>query len=225
MFNSILEVSTTANLSAVNVFICILVSGLLGIIISFVHAKTTKHSKNFIITLAILPMLVQLIIMLVNGNLGASIATMGAFSLVRFKSIAGNSREIASVLFAMVIGLAVGMGFVVFATIFTLIISLLFIIYSKINFANNTDLEYQLKVVIPENLNVNNLLDDIFSQYTNQNLLEKVKTTNMGSMYELSYNIELKKDADMKKLLDEIRTRNGNLNVILSKKMDEEGEL
>ena len=128
--------------------------------------------------------------MLVNGNLGASVATMGAFSLVRFKSIAGNSREIASILFAMVIGLAIGMGFVAFAGIITIIVSLILLIYSKANLAGGKDNEYRLKVVIPENLNVTDVFDDIFNQYTNLNELQKVKTTNMGSMYELSYMIE-----------------------------------
>lgn len=224
MFESILE-NGANGLSYGAAGICFLTAWVLGMMIAFVHSKTSKYSKNFIMTLAILPVLVQLVIMMVNGNLGTSVAIMGAFSLVRFRSIAGNSKEIMSVFFAMVIGLAVGMGQILFASIATLLISLMMVIYSKINLTDGREKERKLRVVIPENLNYIDVFDDLFEKYTNKNILEKVKTTNMGSMYELSYSIELKEEKEEKKFIDEIRCRNGNLNVILSREMDGEMEL
>ena len=225
MFESIFENSITSSLSYGTAAICILASCILGAIIAWVHMKTSKYTKNFIITLAILPLLVQLVIMMVNGNLGTSIAIMGAFSLVRFRSVAGNSKEIISVFFAMVIGLAVGMGQILFASVVTVIVALLILLYSKMNFGNAKENERKLKVVIPESLNYIDAFEDIFAKYTNKNILEKVKTTNMGSMYELNYHIEMKENIDEKKFLDEIRCRNGNLNIMLSRENMEEGEL
>ena len=225
MFESILETTTTSGLTYDKALICILTSCILGAIIAFVHMKTSKYTKNFVITLAILPVLVQLVIMMVNGNLGTSIAIMGAFSLVRFRSIAGNSKEITSVFFAMVIGLAVGMGHIAFATLVTVIVGLLIFVYSKIDFGTNKENERKLKVIIPENLNFIDAFNDIFEKYTVQNILQKVKTTNMGSMYELNYHIVVKDDIDEKKFIDEIRCRNGNLNIMLSREEEGDAEL
>ena len=225
MFESILETTTTSGLTYDKALICILTSCILGAIIALVHMKTSKYTKNFVITLAILPVLVQLVIMMVNGNLGTSIAIMGAFSLVRFRSIAGNSKEITSVFFAMVIGLAVGMGHIAFATLVTVIVGLLIFVYSKIDFGTNKENERKLKVIIPENLNFIDAFNDIFEKYTVQNILQKVKTTNMGSMYELNYHIVVKDDIDEKKFIDEIRCRNGNLNIMLSREEEGDAEL
>lgn len=211
MFESIL--STNATLSIQNGAICILASVILGMVISLVHYYTSKSNKNFLITLAVLPLIVQVVIMLVNGNLGTSLAVLGAFSLVRFRSIPGNSKEITSIFFAMAIGLATGMGYITLAILITVVISLLLIILTKTHFGENKQEDRKLKITIPENLDYTNVFDDIFKNYTQTNQLEKVKTTNMGSMYELTYRVVLKKDKNEKDLIDEIRVRNGNLNI------------
>lgn len=211
MFESIL--STNATLSIQNGAICILASVILGMVISLVHYYTSKSNKNFLITLAVLPLIVQVVIMLVNGNLGTSLAVLGAFSLVRFRSIPGNSKEITSIFFAMAIGLATGMGYITLAILITVVISLLLVILTKTHFGENKQEDRKLKITIPENLDYTNVFDDIFKNYTQTNQLEKVKTTNMGSMYELTYRVVLKKDRNEKDLIDEIRVRNGNLNI------------
>lgn len=211
MFESIL--STNATLSIQNGAICILASVILGMVISLVHYYTSKSNKNFLITLAVLPLIVQVVIMLVNGNLGTSLAVLGAFSLVRFRSIPGNSKEITSIFFAMAIGLATGMGYITLAILITVVISLLLVILTKTHFGENKQEDRKLKITIPENLDYTNVFDDIFKNYTQTKQLEKVKTTNMGSMYELTYRVVLKKDKNEKDLIDEIRVRNGNLNI------------
>src|SRR5574344_194082 len=154
MFNSIIENGT---LTLGSVIICILASIILGIIIAFVHIKTSNYTKNFVVTLAILPLLVSVVMMMVNGNLGTSVAILGAFSLVRFRSLPGNSREIASVFWAMAIGLAVGMGQIYFAIIVTLVISLLLILFYKTQFGDVRINEQTLKIIIPEDLDYENV--------------------------------------------------------------------
>lgn len=216
MFNSILE-SNSGTLSISTALICMGAAIIFGIIIALVHMYSTKCSKNFAITIAVLPLLVQVVIMMVNGNLGTSIAILGSFSLIRFRSMQGNSRELVSIFFAMAIGLAVGMGHIMYAFVFTLITSLALIILQKSSFGIKKNNEKSLKVTIPENLDYTNIFDDIFDKYTNNIELNKIKTTNMGSMFELSYNISLKNNINEKDFIDEIRTRNGNLTVNLGR--------
>lgn len=153
---------------------------------------------------------------MVNGNLGTSVAILGAFSLVRFRSIPGTSKEILSVIFSMTIGLATGMGHVLFATIMTLIISLAIIIFSKIDIFSLNREEKLLKIVIPENMDYTTMFDEIFAKYTKETHLDHVKTTNMGSLFELTYRIILNKGINEKEFIDDLRIRNGNLKVMLS---------
>lgn len=224
MFESILsEVAGTLTVSSA--LICMGVSIMLGLVIAYVHMKTSKYSKNFIITLSILPLIVQVVIMMVNGNLGTSVAVLGAFSLVRFRSVPGNSREIASIFFAMAIGLAVGMGHILFAITITIIIGLLILVLSKTKILENNNSTKKLKITIPENLDYETIFDDIFNKYAKTIELIKSKTTNMGSMYELTYDVTLNPNFSQKAFMDEIRCRNGNLNVILERMETIENEL
>ena len=208
--------NTTSSIELSSILICTLVALLLGLIIAHTHKRTTRYSKDFLITLAILPVLIQKIMIMVNGNLGTSVAILGAFSLVRFRSIPGTSKEILSVIFSMTIGLATGMGHVLFATIMTLIISLAIIIFSKIDIFSLNREEKLLKIVIPENMDYTTMFDEIFAKYTKETHLDHVKTTNMGSLFELTYRIILNKGINEKEFIDDLRIRNGNLKVMLS---------
>lgn len=221
MFTSIFE--TTATLSIIDALICMIASLALGLVVALTHIMTKKYSKNFIIVLVLLPLLVQVVIMMVNGNLGTSIAIMGAFGLIRFRSIQATSRELLSVFFAMAIGLSIGMGHITFAVAFTLITSITILILSKIKFGE-TKKKQSLKILIPEDLDYTEVFEDIFKNYTTEHEITKVKTTNLGSMYEITYDIIVKENKE-KKLIDELRTRNGNLNIILNHQKIENGEL
>lgn len=212
MFTSILN-SATGTLTIVDALICTVTSLVLGFIISMVYMAKGNRSKNLATTLVLLPALVQTIIMLVNGNLGTGIAVMGAFSLVRFRSVAGTSKEICSIFFAMAVGLATGMGYISFAIAITVIISLVMFLLTKFNFGETKAEERKLKIVVPENLNYTEIFDDIFEKYTNRNTIIKSKTINLGSLYEITYEIELKDKAREKEMIDEIRCRNGNLTI------------
>ena len=215
MFTSILN-ETAGSLSITSALICSAASIVLGLVIAAVYILGGKCSKSFALTAAILPVLVQTVIMLVNGNLGAGVAVMGAFSLVRFRSFPGSSKEIAILFFAMSVGLATGMGYITFAALFTVIVAALFLILTKTGFAERGTSEKTLRVQIPESLDYTDVFKDIFNKYTTSATLEKVKTTNLGSMFELTYAITLKSAECEKNMIDEIRCRNGNLTIICS---------
>ena len=205
------------NLTITSFLICMLVAIILGIVSAITHMITTRSNKNFVTTLAIVPILVSLVILLVNGNLGTSVAVLGAFSLIRFRSIPGNSREIISIFFSMAIGLAVGTGYIAFAAIFTVIVSLFTIILNKFNFGESEN-EMMLTILIPEDLDYTNVFDDILKSYE----LVKTKTTNMGSLFTLTYKVEVKKDINEKEFIDKLRVKNGNLKIVISHPIIEE---
>ena len=190
-----------------------LCSILCGIIIALSVSFKSHSSKSLIISLLLLPAIVQTVIMMVNGNVGTGIAVAGAFSLVRFRSVAGRAKDIAAIFLAMTAGLICSAGYVAIAPIFTLIICALLIIATVIPI--KSDREYELTVTIPESLNYPNVFDDIFKKYARSARLTRVKTTNMGSLYKLYYKIELPRNANTKEMIDELRCRNGNLEISL----------
>lgn len=214
MFESVF--TSSDSLSITTVLLCFLFSIILGFIIAFTHMKTGKYTKNFVITLTILPSLIECVMIMVNGSLGTSVAVLGAFSLVRFRSIPGNSKEITSIFLAMATGLALGMGHILFAILITILTCLImFILYSS-KFGEKKNISKILKITIPENLDYTNVFEDIFTNYAKFIKLEQAKTTNMGSMYELKYNVELKDDVNEKEFIDTLRCRNGNLSISLT---------
>ena len=218
MFDSIIG----TNITVVGFLICMLTSLVLGIIVAFLHMKTSESNKNFINTLAVLPAIVSTVILLVNGNLGTSVAIVGAFSLIRFRSIPGNSREIMNVFFSMAIGLAVGTGYIAFAVLFTLMISMMSFLLYFLKFGERKQQMKYLTILVPEDLDYTNEFDDLFKTNTSKCDLVKTKTTNLGSMFELKYSVVLKNDVNEKGFIDKIRTRNGNLKVSLSHAIETE---
>ena len=222
MFNSIL--TSTSSVTAGEFIICILISIVLGAVIAFLHCFKNVYSKSMILTLIVLPAVVQTIIMLVNGNIGAGIAVMGAFSLIRFRSQPGNSREIASIFLATTVGLAMAMGYVGISVVLILVVGIATIIVASAGLGESGSAK-SLRVTIPENLEYEGLFDDIFEAYTSRCQLDKVKTVNMGSLYELSYTLTMKKDVSEKAFIDAIRCRNGNLNIVLGRVSTHRDEL
>lgn len=208
----------TSTLEWRSLLICIAASLLLGILVAAIHMIRNVYTKNFVITLAVLPILVQSVIMLVNGNLGTGVAILGAFSLIRFRSVPGGSREITSVFWSMGIALATGMGYVGYVVIFSIIVALFLTLLYTVPFGDRqATSERELKVTIPEDLDYPQLFDDLFEKYTHSAKLTSVRTTTMGSLYELRYQLLLKDQAQEKQIIDEVRVRNGNLPVVLGK--------
>lgn len=214
-FENILNFSTDM-LTVKNAIICTAASIILGTANAFCYCKTGKSNKNFLVSLTIMPALVQTIVMLVNGNLGTSVAIVGAFSLIRFRSVPESSRDISSIFFAMVIGVATGSGNIGYAAFITIFLCAVLLIAYNLPIAGQDKCKI-LKITIYENLDYNSIFDDLFDKYLTKHELINVKTTNMGSMYQLHYNIELKNSLQEKEFIDALRCRNGNLTIICGK--------
>lgn len=227
MLNSILEsfTSTSSPVTAGYMLVCTLASLVMGFGVALTYMYKNTYTKSFVVTLVLLPAMVQLVIMVVNGNLGAGVAVMGAFSLVRFRSIPGSAREISSIFFAMAVGLAAGMGYLAVAFLFLLFIGIATLLLNTFRFGEPRKIEKELKITIPENLNYIGLFDDLFAKYTKEATLTRVKTTNMGSLYELHYKIILQNQDMEKAFIDDIRCRNGNLNIVCGWAMNRRDEL
>ena len=190
----------------------------LGAVIAVVYCFRTAHSASFVVTLALLPATVAVVIMMVNGNLGAGVAVAGAFSLVRFRSTPGTAKEIGAIFLSMAVGLACGMGYPGFALIFTVIMCVMTLVYSLVNFGGhrNAALRRVLRITVPEDLDYPNVFDDLLEKYTTHVTLTSVKTTNLCSLNRLTYELTLRKAGTEKAFIDELRCRNGNLEISMS---------
>ena len=219
LFSSVLTLSEsgTTVLTASGFMWCTLASIVLGLLCAFIYMYKHNYSKNFVVTLALLPVIVQMVITLVNGNIGAGVAVMGVFSLVRFRSIAGTAKDIGSVFLAMAIGLATGMGYIGVAAILTLVVGIFNVIYVTTSFGQQSDSEKKktLKITVPEDLEFEGAFDEVLANYTASYELQNVSTSNMGSLYQLEYQIAMKGEGLEKRMIDELRCLNGNLKIML----------
>lgn len=218
MLNSVFSSILTEGSFTAVVFVEIILAALVcGLIISGAYTIKNKYSKSFVITLTLLPPIVALVIVLVNGNVGTGVAVAGAFSLVRFRSAPGRGQEITSIFLAMTVGLALGMGYLGIAIIFTMVIEGINLILNISNFGGKESEERILKIMVPENLDFEDRFDDIFKKYLDSYLFDEVKTTNMGSLYKISMKVIVKNDVSVKEMMDELRKRNGNLEISLGR--------
>lgn len=211
----------TANITFASFMYCTLASVVLGIIISLTAKFKSHETGGFCMTLGILPFIVQVLMMLVNGNIGIGVAVAGAFSLVRFRSVQGTAREILLVFLAMAVGLSCGVGYVGVAAMLA-VISIIFITVSTI-IIEKTEKERELRITIPEDLNYTEVFDDVFGEYTKRADLISVKSTNMGSLYKLRYRIVLRDEKKEKELIDALRVKNGNLEIMCARLAVSEG--
>ncbi|MBR3394947.1 MAG: DUF4956 domain-containing protein [Firmicutes bacterium] len=218
MFDSMLNsIFSSGQITGTAFLVTLGLALILGIGTALLCMYKNKYSQSFAVTLAMLPATVAVVIMLVNGNIGAGVAVAGGFSLVRFRSAAGTAREIGMIFLAMTLGLALGMGYVGLAVCFFLVMAVFTAVLTTVDFGGRKDGERTLKISIPESLDYEGLFDDLFAEYTDRSELDKVKTTNMGTLYELTYRIVLKDAAKTKEFLDELRCRNGNLTISCGK--------
>lgn len=217
MFETIFD---TTPISTGDTFISIGITLILGLVISLVYLfsdRKKRTSQHFSFALVILPAIVAMVIMLVGSDIAKAISLGGVFTLVRFRSVPGDSKDITNVFFAMAAGLACGMGYVKLGVCFTVLICVIYFVFMRFGYGERKNTTKQLKITIPEDFNYQGAFDDLFKEYSNNVELEKVKTTNLGTLYELTYSIELKNDINEKQFIDSIRCRNGNLNITLTK--------
>lgn len=199
--------------------LCIAVSLLVGLLLAGSYMFKSRYTKSFIVTLALLPTVVCVVIMMVNGNVGTGVAVAGAFSLVRFRSLPGTAKEITGLFLAMSVGLVVGMGYLGFAVLYAVILTAICMFYNYLNFGErkNSARYKTLCITIPENLDYSGIFDPVWEKYVSSWELVQVKTTNMGSMFRLTYQITMLNPVAEKDMIDEIRCRNGNLEITVSK--------
>lgn len=227
IFKGLFDTDMTKVISVGNFLLCVGVSLILGLLIAVSYMYRNRYTKSFVATLAFLPSVVCVVIMMVNGNIGTGVAVAGAFSLVRFRSVPGNAGEICALFLSMGAGLIAGTGYLAYAMLFTVIVCLLQMLFARLNFGagRRADLYKTMRITIPEDLDYGTVFDDIFAAYTDVCEITAVKTTNMGSLFRLTYDIKMKKAGTEKALIDELRTRNGNLEITISRRETGHAEL
>ena len=221
-FDSITNI--TADYLEIGTYLLCLAAALgCGVISALGASIKSRPSKSFLVSLILLPMIVTTVIMMVNGSVGTGIAVMGAFSLIRFRSVPGKARDIVAIFLCMTAGLACASGFVGIALVFTALVSAVMVVLSLIPLGNERSMD--LHITVPESLRFAGAFDDLFKQYTSSCRLVRARTTNMGSLYKLQYRLKLKNPAQMQAFIDDIRCRNGNLEISLSELLDNQDEL
>ncbi|MBO5069847.1 MAG: DUF4956 domain-containing protein [Roseburia sp.] len=226
-FSGLFDTDMTSVISISDFLLCIGSSLLIGLLLALTHMYRSRYTKSFVATLALLPAVVCVVIMMVNGNVGAGVAVAGAFSLVRFRSAPGTAKEITMLFLAMGAGLIAGMGYLGFAFLFTVIMCACTILYNCLEFGSGKKnaMYKTLNITIPEDLDYTGVFDDILQEYTTACELVRVKTTNMGSMFRLTYNLTLREADKEKEMIDKLRCRNGNLEIAVSKQETTAAEL
>jgi len=227
LFRGLFDSELTTVISVTDFLLCIGGSLALGLLLALAYMVGTRYTKSFVVTLAVLPAVVCVVIMMVNGNVGAGVAVAGAFSLVRFRSVPGTAKEIAALFLAMGAGLIAGMGYLAFALLFTVILCGVFVLYNLLDFGakKNANRYKTFRVTIPEDLDYTGVFEEVFAEYVTDCQLTGVKTTNMGSMFRLTYDVILRDPAKEKELIDKLRCRNGNLEITVSRQATANTEL
>ncbi len=224
MFDTIFEeLSLTSGLSISlgKVLVCIAVAVLLGVTISgvyFIITPRKDRSANFVLSLVILPTIVAVVIILIGGNLARAFSMAGIFTIVRFRSVPGDSKDISFVFLTMAAGLAVGLGYLTLGAVVIAVVGAVIVLVNKSGYGIGKQQEKRLRITVPEDMNYQGVFDEIFSKYTTYVQLQRVKTSNMGTLFELYYDIVMKSDQNDKEMIDALRCRNGNLGISLDVK-------
>lgn len=193
----------------------LLTAVVLGLLTALVFTFRCRHTASFALTLTLLPMAVAVIILLVNGNIGTGVAVAGAFALVRFRSVPGTAREIAAIFIEMALGLCLGLGYIGLAVIFFALTAIITLLLTAMRFGAPSATVKQMKITLPENVDYETLFDDVFEQYRVRADLQRIRTTNMGTLFELTYLLTFPAPQVPKAFIDELRIRNGNLNIVI----------
>ena len=217
VFSGVFDTSAVSAIAVSQFMICIVCAVILGLMMAFAYQYRARATKSFLITLALLPAVVCVVIMMVNGNVGAGVAVAGTFSLVRFRSVPGTAREIGMLFLAMGTGLICGMGYLGYAVLFAVVMTLLYMLLEAVEFGGTKANRFKtVRITIPEDLDYMGVFDDIFTRNLKKWNLSQVKSTNMGSMFRLTYDVEYRDGINEKRMIDDLRVRNGNLEITVS---------
>lgn len=227
LFKGVFDSATASTIAVTDFLLCIGIALLIGLFLALIYTYKSRYTMSFVVTLAILPAVVCVVIMMVNGNVGAGVAVAGAFSLVRFRSVPGTAKEIGTIFLAMGAGLICGMGYLGYAVLFSLILGVCMLVYNTIGLgtAPKVSPDKTLRITIPEDLNYSEVFTDLMETYTSRYELVQVKTTNLGSLFKLAYNLRLKDVSQEKEFIDALRCRNGNLEINMTRQENNMYEL
>lgn len=227
IFSGLFDTSMTQVIAVSDFLLCVGCALVIGLMLAMLYSYRTRYTKSFVATLALLPAVVCVVIMMVNGNVGTGVAVAGTFSLVRFRSVPGTAREIGALFLAMGTGLVVGMGYLAYAFLFAAVLGLATVLYSRwdLGSSKKAALYKTLHITIPEDLDYSGVFDGLLRQYASEYELVQVKTTNMGSLFRLTYQLTLRSPEVEKQLIDQLRCRNGNLEITLSRQETAPAEL
>ena len=227
LFRGIFDTDMTAVITVPDFLLCVGFSLLIGLLLAFGYMFRSRYTKSFVMTLAVLPAVVCVVIMMVNGNVGTGVAVAGAFSLVRFRSVPGTAREISMLFVAMGAGLITGMGYLGYGFLFAVLMCVVGMVYNSMDLGarRNTTRCKTLNITIPEDLDYSEVFEPVLREYASSVELTRVKTTNMGSLFRLTYDITLRDPAKEKELIDALRCRNGNLEITVSRQETAVAEL
>ncbi len=207
----------TGSLTLGQFMLAIVASMFMGLILSIVFMYRNTYTRSFISALVLIPAVETVVIMLVNDNLGVGLSVAGSFALIRFRSVKGNAKELVAVFIAMTIGIICGTGYVALAAVFTLLLCAVMFALNLTGFGQMSENERYLKITIPESLNYDEIFDDVLNEYASSWQLDSIKTLTLGSLFRLDYTLTMKDPSRMKKMIDELRTRNGNLEIMCSR--------
>lgn len=225
LFEGVVQTDAAPIIGLSDFMLCVGTALIIGMFIALVYTYKTSYTKSFVVTLATLPSVVCMIILMVNGSLGVGVAVAGAFSLVRFRSIPGTAKEIGAIFIAMGTGLAAGMGYIGYAFLFAIIVNSMILIYTASTIGDGKRNQRTMRITIPEDLDYTDVFDDLFHSYTSESQLLSVKTSSMGSLFKLTYDLMLTNAEKEKEFIDQLRCRNGNLEIIMAKQASIPGEL
>lgn len=219
LFRGVFDSSSGVLIPVSSFLLCVSASLVAGAVLAYIYTYKNRYSKSFVVTLALLPAVVSVVIMMVNGNIGTGVAIAGAFSLVRFRSAPGTAREMCALFLAMTVGLITGMGYLGLGLLSAALLGLVNLVYNATSFGEMKvdDREKVLKITIPENLDYTDVFEGVFAEYTSKHEIVRVKTSDMGSLYRITYNVTLRDSKQEKEFIDSLRCRNGNLDISSSR--------
>ena len=219
LFRGLFDTDMTTVIAPSDFLLCVGSALVIGLILAGFYMYRTRYTRSFVATLALLPAVVCVVIMMVNGNVGTGVAVAGAFSLVRFRSVPGSAKEIGAIFLAMGAGLIAGMGYLGYAFLCTILLGFASALFNRLDFGvrQKVGLYKTLHITIPEDLDYTDVFEPILKEYTSDCELTQVRTTNMGSLFRLTYNLTLNRVGQEKEMIDKLRCRNGNLEISVSR--------
>lgn len=219
LFNEILA-DTEEMISFSTSVWAMVISLVFGCVIAFTYKLTQDeeyYQRSLAITLVMLPIILSVIILFIGSNIARAFSLAGTLSIIRFRSAPGDAKDIGFIFFDIAAGLACGVGLYGYGAVFVLVLCAALVIVEKAHLFKPKNVQKSLKILVPEDLNIDGAFDDILDRYTKKHSVSRIQTADLGSLYQVVYTVTMADGADEQQFINELRTRNGNLTIILSR--------